>query len=300
VTVEEGIDRFLLYLAVEKGLAQSSVEAYARDLARFAERAGSAPIAELCERHLSEHAQQLESRGLALATRARACSALAQCLGYFAEERWLADRDLAGRVHRPGRERRLPAVLAIEDVTRLLEAPDDSPLGVRDRAMLEVLYAAGLRVSELTGLALGDLRLSARVCRVQGKGSKQRLAPLGECAVEWVERYLGEVRPRFSRPDGSAAVFLNRSGQALTRQSVWYRVQHHARVAGIAQPISPHGLRHAFATHLLEGGADLRAVQELLGHADIGTTEIYTHVSRERLRELVDRAHPRGGRVLGG
>jgi integrase/recombinase XerD len=295
VTVEEGIDRFLVHLKVEKGLAQSSVEAYARDLARFAEQAGGEPIAALADRHLSDHAQLLESRGLARSTRARACSALAQCLAYFAEERWLADGELARRVHRPRRERRLPAVLAVDEVTRLLEAPDETPLGVRDRAMLEVLYAAGLRVSELTTLALGDLRLRARVCRVQGKGSKQRLAPLGECAVEWLERYLGEVRPRFVGPVGSATtVFVNRTGHPLTRQSVWYRVRHHARTAGIACPISPHGLRHAFATHLLEGGADLRAVQELLGHADIGSTEIYTHVSRERLRELVDRAHPRG------
>jgi integrase/recombinase XerD len=293
VTLDDGIERFLQHLALERGLAASSVEAYARDLARFAARAEGAPIAELGPAQIADHAAALEGAGLSRASRARAASSLAQCLRYWQQEGWLP-ADLAERVHRPRRERRVPAVLAVDEVTRLLEVPDPTPLGVRDRAMLEVLYAGGLRVSELTALRLSDLQLAARACRVQGKGQKQRLAPLGECAVEWLERYLGEVRPQWARQPGRDAVFLKRSGEALTRQSVWYRVRHRARLAALPQSISPHSLRHAFATHLLEGGADLRAVQELLGHADIGTTEIYTHVSRERLRELVDRAHPRG------
>jgi integrase/recombinase XerD len=295
VTVDEGIERFLAHLAVEKGLAASSVEAYGRDLGRFAERCGELPIARLGAADVAAHAAALADRGLSRASRARAGSALAQCLRYWSEQGWLPV-DLASQVQRPRRERRLPPVLGVEEVSRLLEMDDPSPLGVRDRAMLEVLYAGGLRVSELTALGLGDLQLAARACRVLGKGRRQRLAPLGECAVEWLERYLREVRPRFAPQPGCDAVFVSRRGAPLTRESVWYRVRHHARRAGIAQPLSPHGLRHAFATHLLEGGADLRAVQELLGHADIGTTEIYTHVSRERLRELVDRAHPRGMR----
>jgi integrase/recombinase XerD len=294
LTVDEGIECFLAHLAAEKGLAPSSIEAYGRDLARFAAGVPGRALAELGRAEITAHASALATAELARASRARAGSALAQCLRYWAEQGWLAEPDLALTVHRPRRERRVPAVLAVAEVEQLLELEDETPLGLRDRAMLEVLYAGGLRVSELVGLALADLQLEERCCRVQGKGGRQRLAPLGECAAEALERYLREVRPHWLRGAECDAVFLDRSGTSLTRQAVWYRVRLRARRAGIAGPLSPHGLRHAFATHLLEGGADLRAVQELLGHADIGTTEIYTHVSRERLRELVDRAHPRG------
>jgi integrase/recombinase XerD len=189
-------------------------------------------------------------------------------------------------------------VLSGAEVEALLAAPHDSPLGLRDRAMLETLYAAGLRVSELTGLSLAQLDLGSRACLVEGKGRRQRLALLGEPCAAALRRYLEEVRPRWSRREGrgaSDAVFLSPRGHGLSRQAVWYRVRHHARLAGVRTPLSPHGLRHSFATHLLEGGADLRSVQEMLGHADIATTEIYTHVSRKRLREVVERAHPRGG-----
>ena len=177
----------------------------------------------------------------------------------------------------------------------LIEAPDESPLGIRDRAILEILYAAGLRVSELTALRLSDLQLESRACRVQGKGRRERLALLGEPAVHWLSRYLEEVRPRWQRGSGDEHVFISRRGTKLTRQSVWYRVRHYGRRAGVVQELTPHVLRHSFATHLLEGGADLRAIQEMLGHADIGTTEIYTHVSRKRLHDLVESRHPRGG-----
>jgi integrase/recombinase XerD len=174
-----------------------------------------------------------------------------------------------------------------------MHAPDDSLLGIRDRAMLEVLYAAGLRVSELVGLERSDLYLESRTCTVQGKGRRERVALLGEPAVAWLVRYLEEVRPRWAK--ASDRVFLSQRGAGLSRQAVWYRIRHYARKVQIHQKITPHVLRHSFATHLLEGGADLRAVQEMLGHADIGTTEIYTHVSRKRLHEVVERRHPRGG-----
>ena len=182
------------------------------------------------------------------------------------------------------------------DVTALLEAPDESPLGLRDRALLETLYAAGLRVSELAGLRVSELALEARACRVTGKGRRQRLAPLGDIAVHWLERWLREVRPRFVEKSGSDHVFVSPRGDALTRQAIWYRVRYWGRVAALSGPLTPHALRHSFATHLLEGGADLRAVQEMLGHADVGTTEVYTHVSRERLAALVESRHPRGAR----
>jgi integrase/recombinase XerD len=239
------------------------------------------------------HLEHLRARGCAPPTRARALSALAQFFAFLRSERLLAHDPLEG-VARPRRPRPTPGVLSGAEVEALLAAPDDSPLGVRDRAMLETLYAAGLRVSELTALSLARLDLSARACLVEGKGRRERLALLGEPCAAALRRYLEEVRPRWSRGSTSDAVFLSPRGRALSRQAVWYRVRHYARLAGVRTPLSPHGLRHSFATHLLEGGADLRSVQEMLGHADIATTEIYTHVSRKRLRDVVERAHPRG------
>jgi site-specific recombinase XerD len=236
----------------------------------------------------------LEARGLAAPTRARALSAVARLFAYLRAEGVVAADPLRD-VERPKRGRRVPRVLAVEEVAALLEAPDETPLGIRDRAILETLYAAGLRVSELAGLRTGDLALAARACTVLGKGRRQRLAPLGDLAVAALERWLREVRPGFARRATTDRVFVSERGRPLSRQALWYRVRHWGRVAGIRARLTPHVLRHSFATHLLEGGADLRSVQEMLGHADIGTTEVYTHVSRERLHALVEGRHPRGG-----
>ncbi|MCM2269476.1 MAG: tyrosine recombinase, partial [Thermoanaerobaculia bacterium] len=193
----------------------------------------------------------------------------------------------------PRRVRRLPAVLGERDVASLLAAPDvATPRGLRDRAMLELLYASGLRVSELVGLRLPQLRLEAGFLIAFGKGSKERVVPVGESAEAWLRRYLAEVRPRWARGRHDA-VFVTARGGAMTRQTFWGLIKRHGRAAGIEQPLSPHVLRHSFATHLLEHGADLRAVQAMLGHADISTTEIYTHVHRERLRRVYDEHHPR-------
>jgi integrase/recombinase XerD len=293
VRLDTGIDLYLDYLAVERGLAASTVEAYGRDLCAFAESVGSGQVRELRPADVRSHLERLERSGQGAATRARALSALSGLLAYLRSTGAL-DSDPLADVERPRRGRRVPRVLGLEEVTRLIEAPDDSAVGIRDRTMLEVLYAAGLRVSELTGLVLGDVELEARVCRVLGKGRKQRLAPLGDSAARWIERYLSEVRPLWTHDLRVQQVFLSRRGGSLSRQAVWYRIRHWAGVAGIEREITPHVLRHSFATHLLDGGADLRAVQEMLGHADIGTTEIYTHVSRERLHDLVDARHPRG------
>jgi integrase/recombinase XerD len=293
VRLDTGIDLFLDYLAVERGLAASTVEAYGRDLCAFAESVGSRRVSDLGAADIRSHLERLERNGQGPSSRARALSALSGLLSYLRSTGELESDPLAD-VERPRRGRRVPRVLGPDEVVRLIEAPDESPVGIRDRAMLEVLYAAGLRVSELTGLRLGDVELEARVCRVLGKGRKERLAPLGDAAVHWIERYLSEVRSRWVCDLGVQQMFLSRRGGSLSRQAIWYRIRHWARIAGIEREITPHVLRHSFATHLLDGGADLRAVQEMLGHADIGTTEIYTHVSRERLHDLVDARHPRG------
>jgi integrase/recombinase XerD len=309
VTLEPAVESFLTFLAVERGLAPSTVEAYARDLAGLVGTAGPIGPAALDAALVRRHLERMEARGCGATTRRRALSAIAQLARWLRAQGLLAGDPLES-IARPRERRRVPHVLAHEEVAALIEAPDTTTeLGIRDRAVLETLYAAGLRVSELCDLRLSGLHLDDGVCRVQGKGRRQRLAPLGDPAVAWLTRWLTEVRPRWTaheepaprraqRAEGERsrtdAVFVSKRGGGVTRQAIWYRVRHCARRAGIRKRITPHGLRHSFATHLLEGGADLRAVQEMLGHADIGTTEIYTHVSRERLRELVERAHPRG------
>ena len=292
--VEASIDAFLAHLAVERGLAASTVQAYARDLAALVETSGGVEVAAVDAALLRRHVWRLEAGGLSASTRARSLSAIAQWLVFLRREGVMTEDPMAD-VQRPRRGRKVPRVLSVNEVQGLIEAPGEEPIGIRDRAVLETLYAAGLRVSELTTLRLADLQLRAHVCRVFGKGRRQRIAPLGEPAVYWISRYLDEVRPRWVRGDEVEEVFVSSRGRAMTRQAIWYRIRHYARLAGVRGHITPHVLRHSFATHLLEGGADLRVVQEMLGHADIGTTEIYTHVSRDRLRSLVESRHPRGG-----
>ena len=293
--LDAAIEAFRTHLAVERGLAPSTVAAYARDLAALAETTDGCEVSAIDAAALRGHLARLEARGNAGATRARALSAIAQLLAFLRAEGLLAN-DPVAELERPKRGRRVPRVLGAEQVVALIEAPDDSPLGIRDRAMLETLYAAGLRVSELTGMRVGDLQLESRYCSVFGKGRRERLAPLGDPAVACLRRWLEDVRPAWVAGKTSDTVFVSRRGASLTRQAVWYRIRHWARQSGAVGHITPHVLRHSFATHLLEGGADLRVVQEMLGHADIGTTEIYTHVSRERLHALVESRHPRGGK----
>jgi len=293
VRVDAAVDAFLQYLAVERGLAPSTIQAYARDLTGLIRGREGLDVAEVDSALVRRHLARLESEGKAASTRARTMSAISQWAAFIRRELRVSIDPLE-RVQRPRQGRRLPRVLSTEDVVALIEAPDETPVGIRDRAMLEVLYAAGLRVSELVSLRLEDLSLESRFCRVFGKGRRERIAPLGEPAVHWIRRYQQEVRPRFDREARAEELFLSSRGTSLSRQAVWYRLQKYALQAGVRGPVTPHLLRHCFATHLLEGGADLRVVQELLGHADIGTTEIYTHVSRERLQALVESRHPRG------
>lgn len=294
--IDDAIDQFLIYIKVERGLAPNTVTAYATDLAVFsrylAQRSIHAP-GEVSSRIVVDFLMEQSDSGLSSRSQARRLVAIRGLFRHLCAERILA-KDPTESVDLPHPVLRLPGVLCRADVERLLAAPDlTTPIGVRDVAMMETLYAAGLRVSELVGLRAADVHLDRGYLRVTGKGRKQRLVPIGVMASEAVDRYLREVRPGWDR-SGSAALFLTARGGPMTRQGFWKRIKIYGRAAGIHATISPHKLRHSFATHLLEGGADLRAVQEMLGHADISTTQIYTHVSRARLRQMVEDHHPRG------
>jgi len=291
------IDAFCDQVWLQDGLAQASLASYRRDLVAWAAwldaRAG-APLAATRADVEQWLADQFHLHAKA-ASIARRLSSLRRFYRFQAE-RGAIDHDPTLRVRAPKRPRRLPKSISEAQVEALLAAPDVATgLGLRDRAMLETLYATGLRVSELTGLRLAQVSLDAGVVRVTGKGSKERLVPVGDEAVEWVARYLREVRTELAGGATRDEIFLTRRHGPLTRQAFWALVKRYARRAGIdADSLSPHVLRHAFATHLVNHGADLRVVQLLLGHADITTTTIYTHVARERLKQLHRQHHPRG------
>ena len=295
------LGRWLDELATERGLAANSLAAYRRDLLRLEEDLRAQGVEPLAadSAALAGHLRRLLRAGMAPRTQRRALAAMRGFYGHLlaAGER---DANPAEPLLPPRKMRQLPKVLAEPEVEALLAAPDTGgPLGVRDRAMIELLYATGLRVSELVGLTLGQLRLEDGYLIAFGKGSKERVVPVGERAEEWVRRYLREVRGPLARKGGRTGsqgrheeVFLNHRGAPLTRQGLWKVLKGYGAGAGI-RGLSPHVLRHSFATHLLEHGADLRAVQTMLGHADISTTEIYTHIHQQRLRSLYDRFHPR-------
>ncbi len=294
-TALPSIDRFIEALWLEDGLAKATLVAYRSDLEQFARwlagrdrdppAAVQADIAAyLADRHAGSKATSANRR----------LTVLRRYYRWLIREREI-DHDPCLNIDAARQPRRLPRTLSEAQVEALLAAPDvATPLGLRDRAMLEVLYATGLRVSELVGLRSFEVGLAEGVVRVTGKGNKERLVPLGYEAVFWVERWLREGREAVLRGRSADAMFVTARGDAMTRQRFWLLVKHHALVAGITIPLSPHTLRHAFATHLLNHGADLRVVQLLLGHADIGTTQIYTHVARERLKTLHAQHHPRG------
>lgn len=286
---------YLEILRVERGLAAHTLEAYRRDLGDFAVFAvghGADPGA-VTRSLVMAYLQRLHEAGRARATVARRLAALRGFFAYLVREGRIA-RDPVEGMTSPRAGRPLPRVMSVEEVERLLGLPRPaSPAGLRDRAMLELLYAAGLRVSELVGLDLDDLLLDHGLVRCRGKGGKERVVPVGAPAVEAVRVYLERGRPRLCRRPDQRALFLNHRGGRLSRQWVWRLLRRAARQAGVSRAVSPHTLRHSFATHLLAGGADLRAVQELLGHASITTTQIYTHLTRHHLLEAYLRAHPR-------
>jgi integrase/recombinase XerD len=289
--------RFDDFISLEQGLSPRTQEAYRRDLARFAEYAearGVATPADITARLLREYVYQLKDLGLSPASIRRNVSAVRTWFRFLTGD-GIVVRDPSDRLETPKRWRTLPEVLTVEEVQRLIASPTlDDALVFRDRALLELAYGAGLRVSEWITLGVRDLLLEDGLVRVFGKGSKERLVPIGRSAIGAVAIYLRELRPRLEKGEGKGILFLNARGRPLTRMGAWKILRGHVERAGITKHVSPHTLRHSFATHLLEGGADLRAVQEMLGHVDIATTQIYTHVDREYLRQVHRSYHPRG------
>ena len=292
------LDRFSDGLWLSDGLAKNTLESYRRDLAQFSRwlaEAGGKHLIDAAPSDLQRHlAWQVGTKQAKPRSTGRLVSSLKRFY-QFAVQEGLRRDDPSAELDAPRIPRSLPKTLSEADVEALLAAPEeDTTLGLRDRAMLETLYASGLRVSELVTLKTIQVNLDMGVVRVLGKGAKERLTPLGEEAVAWIVRYQREARPQLLGARKSDGLFLTARGKPMTRQSFWNLVKRHAQVAGIRQSISPHTLRHAFATHLINHGADLRVVQMLLGHADITTTQIYTHVARERLKALHKKHHPRG------
>jgi integrase/recombinase XerD len=291
------LPRFADYIALEQGLSPRTIEAYQRDLARFAEYAdlkGTAAPAGITATMLREFVYHLKDLGLAPASIRRSVSAIRTWFKFLIGDGILS-ADPSERLETPKRWRSLPEVLTIDEVQRLMASPTlDDALVFRDRALLELAYGAGLRVSEWITLSVRDLMLDEGVVRVFGKGSKERLVPIGRAAITATAVYLRELRPKLEKGEGKGVLFLNARGKPLTRMGAWKILRGHVERAAITKHVSPHTLRHSFATHLLEGGADLRAVQEMLGHVDIATTQIYTHVDREYLRQVHRSYHPRG------
>ncbi len=291
------IQRFLDYLRTERGYSEHTVQAYARDLALFQayfrrKRRARSPT-DLQVHDLLNFLKHLQEKGYAASSRARLVSTLRSFYRYLVDEEG-ANANPAELLETPRKGERLPEVLTYAEVVRLLETPDPTtPLGIRDRAMLEFLYATGARVSELVGLRLPDLDLRRGLVRIRGKGRKVRLVPVGDTARHWLQRYLKEVRPHLARRAARDRVFVNARGGPLSRTGFWKILRTTALKAGLGKRVYPHILRHSFATHLLANGCNLRVLQELLGHASLSTTEVYTHLSIQHLKEVFQRYHPR-------
>jgi integrase/recombinase XerD len=291
------IQQFLDNLWLEKGLSQNTLESYGGDLRTFAAwlDGNGKSIISVRRKDILSYLSYRMARGLKSRSTARTLSCLRSLYRYLLRENRITE-DPTLQIANPKLGRPLPATLSERDVENLLAAPNlDTLVGFRDRTMLEVLYACGLRVSELVNLKLTEINLRQGVIRIVGKGSKERLVPLGEEAISWITRYLAECRNALLKQNlNQDIVFPSNRGSPMTRQAFWYRIKDHARTAGIQKKLSPHTLRHAFATHLLNHGADLRVVQLLLGHSDLSTTQIYTHVAQQRMKELHQAHHPRG------
>lgn len=290
------LERYEDYLRFERGLARRTASAYTTDLAQavehFREHCCRGP-ADVETRELREFVYELKDQGLAPSTIRRKISALRSYFGFLQAE-GIVSSNPSELLEAPRPRRRLPEVLSHREIERLLDvARDDDILAIRDRAMLELLYATGVRISELIGLRVRDLERTEELIRVRGKGSKERIVPVGRKALEAVGLYVREARPRLLREERSGTLFLGRWGRRLSRMGAWKIVRRHAERAGISKRVTPHTLRHTFATHLLEGGADLAAVQEMLGHADISTTQVYTHLDRSYLIDVHRQHHPR-------
>ena len=296
------LDSYLHYMTLEKNSAKNTIASYRIDLRRYLEFLAQAKVRALedvTEKHVSNHLGTLHDLGLSPRSVTRASSAIKGFHRFLFSDGITTD-DPSSLVESPRLSRKLPAVLSHAEVDSILQQPGKTPddtreLWVRDRTILEVLYATGMRVSELVSMSLSQILEQEGVVRVLGKGSKERVVPIGKPALRWVRRYCGTVRPRLARKGRTTdKLILNARGGPMTRMSVWTTVRTYAKKAGIRKEVHPHTFRHSFATHLLEGGADLRAVQEMLGHSNIATTQIYTHIDREYLKEVHRTFHPRG------
>jgi len=295
--MDQMLDQFLHFLIVEKGLAKNTIEAYGRDLNRFLDHLkakGIQDILSVGKFDVRAFLLVLKKRGLSTKTILRNLAAIRTFFQFLIQEGILKINPVE-ELASPKVAKTLPEILTLKEVEELLEQPNiQTPLGIRDRAMLEMLYATGMRVSELTRLPMNQVNLEGGYVLLYGKGSKERIVPLGSEAMKWVALYLKTARGRLTKGKESNFLFVNRSGKGMSRQRFWRILKEYGRRAGIRKRISPHLLRHSFASHLLERGADLRSVQVMLGHVDISTTQIYTHVTGERLKKIHQRYHPRG------
>jgi integrase/recombinase XerD len=295
--MDQMLDQFLHYLIVEKGLAKNTIEAYSHDLNRFSDylkAKGIQDILNVGKFDVRAFLLVLKRQGLSTKTISRNLVAIRTFFKFLIQEGILEANPIE-EVGSPTVAKTLPEILTLKEVEELLEQPNiKTPLGIRDRAMLEMLYATGMRVSELTRLPMNQVNLEGGYVLLYGKGSKERMVPLGSEAMKWLALYLRMARGRFAKRKESNALFISRSGKGMSRQRFWRSLKEYGRRAGIRKRISPHLLRHSFASHLLERGADLRSVQIMLGHVDISTTQIYTHVTGERLKKIHQRYHPRG------
>lgn len=294
--MDSSVDRFLVYIGVEKGLSKNTVSAYSSDLLRLIDYLLSIGIEkphEIREAHILSFLEELIRSGVSTRSSVRYLSSLRSFFKFMVRFEKI-DSNPMELMESPRFLSKLPGYLTTKEVSDLLSAPNvEKSGGLRDRAMLETLYASGLRVSELIGLKMNDINLDVGYLITRGKGEKERIVPIGDAAISWIEKYLKDVRPLLDKGSGDGFIFLNRSGKSLSRQYFWRVIKKYAKKAGINKEISPHTIRHSFATHLLSGGADLRSVQAMLGHEDVTTTEIYTHIEKERLKEVHKKYHPR-------
>ncbi len=290
------LDSFLSYLVVEKGLSENTLESYGRDVRKFLsfiEKNGISSVEEIKYNHILDFLSHFKEQGFTATTIVRNIVSIKQFFKYLQMEKILKE-DPTAHIRTPKMKKSIPGVITLDDVEQILSAPDESaPEGLRDTAMIEVLYATGIRVSELIGLKLNDVNFELGFVVVYGKGSKERIVPMGDKAKNKLLQYLKDSRPALLKSREAKALFVTRRGKGMTRQGFWKIIKNYAIKAGITKKISPHTLRHSFATHLLERGADLRTIQLMLGHSDISTTQIYTHVESERLKEIHKKYHPR-------
>jgi integrase/recombinase XerD len=293
--MKEQIDQFIFFMEVERGVSHNTIESYRRDIEKFSSYLGDKKknIDKVTRETFQEYMLSLKDKGLATSSIARNLAALKTFWKFLSAER-IVNENVASIIETPKIWKYIPEVLNPKEVEGLLDSPSGKGwMGKRDKAMLEVLYATGLRVSELNNLKKNDIELEAGYLRCFGKGGKERIVPFGSIAKKAIENYIGKPREKVRKEFSGDYLFLSRLGKKLSRQSVWKIIQKYAVLSGIKKHISPHTLRHSFATHLLAGGAELRGVQEMLGHADISTTQIYTHVSKDRLKKVHDEFHPR-------